>query len=298
MKTSKAAMNHSGDANKMVLTPEAVEQEIREAAEGNARCATAGISCQAECAWHAEDYTRWADTLKALREKAEARAQRIRELHKENDRLKGLSLPKDQQRLMDLVRQCRHDLHENALITDEEFAALAMVGAESARRLESYDEVAAKLTNARQEVEALREERDEAQDSAMKWKGHSEAGVVLIERLTAEAVDAETVTGPQMPAEAYESPRAAIADAIRWNQTAALDPVVSEDARTLRDTYKAEAKKLATLEGLVRAERQTRTALREGTDNSYVAVCRECEAHSAAEEALDAYPLPETETPK
>lgn len=45
----------------------------------------------------------------------------------------------ENERLRDLIRYCRHDLHEEGLITNDEFVALVEVGAESARRLESYD---------------------------------------------------------------------------------------------------------------------------------------------------------------
>lgn len=51
----------------------------------------------------------------------------------------------DNQRLIDLVRYCRHRLHEENLITDEEFADLVKVGSESARRLESYDDLRMRL---------------------------------------------------------------------------------------------------------------------------------------------------------
>jgi hypothetical protein len=50
------------------------------------------------------------------------------------------------ERLRDLVRYCRAELHDAGLISDEEFADLVKVGSESARRLESYD--AMKATNA------------------------------------------------------------------------------------------------------------------------------------------------------
>jgi hypothetical protein len=57
----------------------------------------------------------------------------------------------ENQRLRDLIRYCRHELHDEGLITDEEFAALVEVGSESARRLESYDAM-------RDQIEALHEE--------------------------------------------------------------------------------------------------------------------------------------------
>lgn len=51
----------------------------------------------------------------------------------------------DNQRLIDLVRYCRHRLHAENLITDEEFADLVKVGSESARRLENYDWMRARI---------------------------------------------------------------------------------------------------------------------------------------------------------
>lgn len=48
-------------------------------------------------------------------------------------------------RLIDLVRYCRAVLHEDGLITDEEYAELVKVGSESARRLETYDELRNKI---------------------------------------------------------------------------------------------------------------------------------------------------------
>lgn len=55
------------------------------------------------------------------------------------------SLSGIEKRLLDLVRYSRHALHDENLITDDEFAALVSEGAESARRLESYDELRTKL---------------------------------------------------------------------------------------------------------------------------------------------------------
>lgn len=43
------------------------------------------------------------------------------------------------QRLADLIRYCRSELHEANLITDDEYATIAQRGSESARRLEDYD---------------------------------------------------------------------------------------------------------------------------------------------------------------
>lgn len=65
------------------------------------------------------------------------------------------------QRLFDLVRYQRSELHHASLITDEEYAELAMAGSQSARRLEDYDQVRAKITFLERELaektEAARE---------------------------------------------------------------------------------------------------------------------------------------------
>lgn len=50
----------------------------------------------------------------------------------------------ENERLRDLVRYCRHQLHEENLITDEEFAALLDDG-ESVARLENYDAMMAQI---------------------------------------------------------------------------------------------------------------------------------------------------------
>lgn len=59
-------------------------------------------------------------------------------------------------RLMDLVRHQRHELHEEGLISDEEFAALVADsdGGKRVARLESYDEVKAQLLEARARLAA------------------------------------------------------------------------------------------------------------------------------------------------
>lgn len=67
--------------------------------------------------------------------------------------LTALNLSKADLRLLDLVRYSRHSLHEENLITDDEFVALVFVGAESARRLESYDAIRATTSGL---AEALR----------------------------------------------------------------------------------------------------------------------------------------------
>lgn len=61
-------------------------------------------------------------------------------------------------RLLDLVRYCRHQLHEEGLITADDLAALLEVGPESARRLESYDDLRSRLAQVEQERNDLREQ--------------------------------------------------------------------------------------------------------------------------------------------
>lgn len=65
------------------------------------------------------------------------------------------------QRLFDLVRHQRHDLHDAGLITDEELADLITAGSSSARRLEDYDRVRARIAALQSEITA----RDEAERS-------------------------------------------------------------------------------------------------------------------------------------
>lgn len=61
------------------------------------------------------------------------------------------ALEAERERLLNLVRYCRHQLHDENLITDDEFAALLEEG--SAAKLETYDELRAQL----REVEAERD---------------------------------------------------------------------------------------------------------------------------------------------
>jgi hypothetical protein len=71
----------------------------------------------------------------------------LREREEEIGRLKASRPVKDGERLLDLVRYSRHALHEEGLITDQEYTELMGVHA-SPRRLEGYDEVRTKLTAA------------------------------------------------------------------------------------------------------------------------------------------------------
>lgn len=67
-----------------------------------------------------------------------------------------MSVAIENQRLLDLVRYCRATLHEDGLITDQEYADLVCEGSDSARRLEDYDDV--------------KQERDKAVDLFAKYK--------------------------------------------------------------------------------------------------------------------------------
>lgn len=64
-------------------------------------------------------------------------------------------------RLFDLVRYQRHALHEADLITDDEYTFLLQEGSEngSVERLESYDQIQARLTAAEAERDAEKAER-------------------------------------------------------------------------------------------------------------------------------------------
>lgn len=72
-------------------------------------------------------------------------------------------------RLLDLVRYCRHQLHDEKLITDEEFAALVEVGPESARRLESYDAMREQLAQVTQERDESRSRQMITRDDALRF---------------------------------------------------------------------------------------------------------------------------------
>lgn len=83
--------------------------------------------------------------------------------------MKPAYLAGDYQRLWDLVRYQRAELHEAGLITDEEYAVLVAgepsrpgTGSPSAQRLSSYDELRKALAAITAERDALREARDEA----------------------------------------------------------------------------------------------------------------------------------------
>lgn len=60
------------------------------------------------------------------------------------------------QRLYDLVRYARGYLFDAGLLTPAEYAALVQTGADSARRLESYDELRARVEKALADLAAER----------------------------------------------------------------------------------------------------------------------------------------------
>ncbi len=60
------------------------------------------------------------------------------------------------ERLRDLVRYKRAELHDDGLITDQEYGDLAKVGSESARRLEGYDDLRATIKSLTAELEEVR----------------------------------------------------------------------------------------------------------------------------------------------
>lgn len=65
-----------------------------------------------------------------------------------DNRLKAARAVFDNVRLYDLVRYQRHELFDAGLITIEEWTALAVTGADSARRLEDYDQLRKRLIQA------------------------------------------------------------------------------------------------------------------------------------------------------
>lgn len=82
-------------------------------------------------------------------------------------------------RLLDLVRHQRGELYDAGLITDAEYAALSAIGAESARRLETYDELREKL----EATEASHADEETAHQDTLRLLSLRDAE---IRRLTAE----------------------------------------------------------------------------------------------------------------
>ena len=93
-------------------------------------------------------------------------------------------------RLLDLVRYQRQELHEAGLITDEEYAELARVGSESARRLEDYDDLRASLKVKDEQLAEL-ERRFQAQcralGEAIEARRMADAETDRLRRLLAKA---------------------------------------------------------------------------------------------------------------
>jgi len=116
---------------------------------------------------------RHARRLAALQRRADFLQQRIeaepnRDLHFDRQErsatLWAIECINENQRLRDLVRYARHFLHEENLITDEEFAAIVAVddAVESVRRLENYDAMLAQIEALHGELRTTGEPR--AQD--------------------------------------------------------------------------------------------------------------------------------------
>lgn len=61
------------------------------------------------------------------------------------------------QRVIDMLRFCRSELHEAELITNDEYAEIVQLGSASARRLEDYDELRTRLAAAESELVEWRE---------------------------------------------------------------------------------------------------------------------------------------------
>lgn len=108
-------------------------------------------------------------------------AKQLAALREENERLKS-----SRQRLFDLVRHCRIELHDEGLITDEEYAILAD-DPDSLSRLHGYDSLAEELARLRDEravhvgeIEHLRAENDRLKSKNARLKaayGHMEQEV-------------------------------------------------------------------------------------------------------------------------
>jgi transposase-like protein len=84
------------------------------------------------------------------RKQSEYRAARCIEISETTLRARVKELEKGMpintsERLLDLVRYSRASLHEDGLVTDGEYAWLCGVGSQSARRLEEYDTLRARV---------------------------------------------------------------------------------------------------------------------------------------------------------
>ncbi len=93
----------------------------------------------------------------------------------------------DKARLFDLVRYARGYLHDAGLITDEEFSEILTTDSiNSVKRLESYDEVQAKLAAAKADVARLTDERDRALAGARASDDERAQAVESMREATAE----------------------------------------------------------------------------------------------------------------
>lgn len=117
-----------------------------------------------------DDSSAW--TLSEALEMHRRKAEQVLELQAELEQAKEISTNKRQ---LDLVRYMRAELHQSGLITDEEFTWLLTAadegklgqGSISARRLEDYDQLRARLATAEAERDQWKERAEE--NIKLRW---------------------------------------------------------------------------------------------------------------------------------
>lgn len=105
----------------------------------------------------------------------------------------NVKLIKNQDRLLDLVRYCRGKLHQEALITDEEYADLVNVGSSSARRLETYDGLMGQVREGHAEIKRLQNMVKDRDKLIACYRTGKTPSSVLLDRIREEKLVLEEV---------------------------------------------------------------------------------------------------------
>lgn len=87
------------------------------------------------------------------------------------------ALESERERLLNLVRYCRHELLDKELITQDEFASILEEG--SAAKLETYDQLRGQITALEQELKAARDEVQRADDKIVERAAQLSAKIVI-----------------------------------------------------------------------------------------------------------------------
>jgi len=99
-----------------------------------------------------------------------------------------MKINRDIQRLFDLVRYCRAELHKDRLITDEEYADL-LTSRGSVERLHKYDRIIADRNKAQKEVRYLKDQLYLIWQES--WKDHGMSAPAFDEKVVSHiAIDA------------------------------------------------------------------------------------------------------------